>query len=105
MLSSILNYTSYLILIGVSAYSYYFMSKVLKERADGPLTKDEKITIIITLVLNTLISYLIYYFGWKDKLPQKAQQVKKYFWKIILALVLIALLAIGAAILIIALSK
>lgn len=93
MFDSILGLLSNLIFIGVSVYSYIFMRKIIKERTDGPLTKDEKITIIITLVLNTAISYLIYYFGWKDKLPQKAQQVKAYLWKIILALVLIAIIA------------
>lgn len=101
MFNSVVGLLSNLIFIGVSIYSYFFMRKVVKESADGPLTKDEKITIIITLVLNTLISYLIYYFGWKDKLPQKAQQVKSYLWKIILALVLIALFSFGAAFLLI----
>lgn len=102
MFNSVVGLLSNLIFIGVSVYSYFFMRKVVKERSDGPLTKDEKFTVIITLILNTLISYFIYYFGWKDKLPQKAQQVKSYLWKIILALVLIAVIAFGIALLLIA---
>lgn len=102
MFTAVLHFLSYLIFIGVSVYSYFFMRKVVKERSDRPLTKDEKITVIVTLILNTLISYLIYYFGWKDKLPQKAQQVKSYLWKIILALILIAVIAFAAAFLLIA---
>ena len=95
MFSSVLGFSSNLIFIGVSVYSYYFMKKVLKERSDGPLAKDEKITIILTLIFNTLISYFIYYYGWKNKLPQKAQKVKNYLWKVLLILILIALMAFG----------
>lgn len=90
---------SNLIIVGVSLYSFFFMRKVVKERSDGPLTKDEKFTVIATLIFTPLISYFIYYLGWKDKLPQKAQQVKSYLWKIILALVLIAVIAFGIALL------
>ena len=97
MFSSVLGFSSNLIFIGVSVYSYYFMKKILKERSDGPLVRDEKITIILTLIFNTLISFLIYYLGWKNKLPQKAEQVKKYLRKIILILLLIAPMAFGAA--------
>lgn len=99
MFKAVLNLLSYVVFIGVSIYSYYFMRKVAKEGIDGPLTKDEKVTVIITLVLNTLFSFIIYYLGWKDKLPQKAQQVKSYLWKIILALVIVALLSFGIAVL------
>ena len=89
----------------ISAYSYYFMNKVLKTTAkDCALTKSEKIQVIITLLLNTVISWGIYSFGWKKKLPTKSKQVDKYLKNIILSLIAIGVIGIVLAILLNALK-
>ncbi len=95
-----------LIVIALSAYAFYFMRKVSKEtRADSPLTKNEKIQVIILMLLNTLISWAIFYFGCRNKLPTKAKQVKRYFLTILGVLVGIGIIAFIAAFVLISLSK
>lgn len=85
----------------ISAYSYYFMNKVLDTTSkDCELTKNEKIQVIITLLLNTVISWGIYSFGWKKRLPTKAKQVDKYLKNIILSLIGIGIAGIILAIVI-----
>jgi len=86
-------------LILVSAYTYYFMDKVLKSNPkDGALTKNEKIQVIILLIFNTLISWAILSFGWKKKLPIKSKQVNRYVKVILVSLVVIAIIAVFIAI-------
>ena len=95
-----------IIVIAVCAYSYFFMKKVLDNTTvDGPLTKNEKINVIITLIVATLPAYFIYYFGWKEKLPIKAKQVNKYVWNIIGWLVAIGIIGILVAILLVAVKR
>jgi hypothetical protein len=85
-----------IIFIGIiSIYSYYFMKSVLKNTpGDCQLTAPEKIRVIITLLLNTPLSWAIYYLGWKNKLPTKAKQVNKYIRNIILVIITIGIISI-----------
>jgi glycerol uptake facilitator-like aquaporin len=91
--------------IALSAYSYYLMSKVLKNTPkDCELTKNEKTQVIILLLLNTLISWVIFSFGWKQKLPTKTKQVNKYLRNILVTLLVIALVSFFLAIVLIAIN-
>lgn len=97
------SYTRTALTIAFSLYTYFFMRHVLKKTPkDSELTKSEKIQTIILLILNTLFSWLILYFGWKKKLPQKARQVKKYFLWIMGILLGIAVLGIIVAVILLA---
>jgi hypothetical protein len=80
------------------------MEKVLKESKDGELTKTEKIQVIILLIFNTLISWVIFYLGWREKLPIKLRQVNRYLKNILLALLLIAFLGILVAVILVAIN-
>jgi len=89
--------------IALSFYSYYFMDRTLKNTPkDGPLTKKEKIQVIILLILNTIFSWAIFSFGWKNKLPTKSKQVNKYFKNIFISLIGIAIVAVILSALLIA---
>lgn len=91
--------------IALSVYSWYFMQKVLKSTPrDCRLTKSEKIQVIITLLLNTIVSWAIYNYGWKKRLPTKSRQVNIYVKNIIIALIVIALVAFFIAIVLIAIN-
>lgn len=82
-------------LIVIFIYTYYFMQKVIKNTpVDCELTKSEKIQVIITLFLSTIISWIIYHFGWKDKLPTKAKQVNLYVRNMIVTSVIIGITGI-----------
>ncbi len=100
----IMNLQLFLTII-LSAYSYYFMDKVLKNTPnDVELTKSEKTQVIVLLLLNTLISFLIFSFGWKSKLPSKSKQVNKYLRNILLILVGLGVLGILLAIFFVAIN-
>lgn len=82
------------------------MKKVLdRTPTDCPLTKEEKLNVIITLIIGTLPAYFIYNFGWKAKLPTKAKQVTKYVWNIIGWLVGIGVVGILVAIMLVAINR
>jgi hypothetical protein len=79
----------------VSVYSYYFMKSVLKNTPrDCELTRPEKIRVIVTLILSTLFSWIIYYLGWKNTLPTKAKQVNTYLRNIVLIIIAIGIISI-----------
>lgn len=82
-----------LIVIAATAYAFYFMRKISQSKQDGPFTTNEKIQVIVTMLLSPLISWAIYHFGWKNALPQKAKHVNTYLLRIILALVAIAVVS------------
>lgn len=94
-----LDFLSTFLVIATGVYAFYLQRKVAKNAtSDSPLTTTEKIQVIATLLLNPLISFAIYYYGWKDKLPQKAKMVKTYLFRIIIALLLIAIISFLLAI-------
>ena len=95
----------FLLSLLVAVYAFYFMRKVKAKQIDGPFTTNEKIQVIVTLLLSTLLSWSIYYFGWKNTLPQKAHQAKKYFLYIIGALVAIAVIGLIIAVVITSFQK
>ncbi|MDO8498906.1 MAG: hypothetical protein Q7S44_03920 [bacterium] len=74
------------------------MNKVKKAGVDGKLTRNEKIQVIITLLLTTAISWIIYYYGWKGSLPIKAKQVNSYLLKLFLVLGAVAITALALAV-------
>ncbi len=85
-----------------SVYSYLFMKSVIKHTTqDGPLTKSEKIQVIVCLIFNTLISWIIFHFGWRKTLPIKAAQVNRYGKRILLLLIGIAFLGILSSVLLV----
>jgi uncharacterized membrane protein required for colicin V production len=94
-----------IITILLCVYTYYFMKNVSENtKKDGPLTKNEKIQVIILLLINTLLTWIILRFGWKDTLPTKAKQVTKYLLRIIGILVGIAVLGILVSVLLVAVN-
>lgn len=61
------------------AYILYLTNKIEKNSlVDGPLTKNEKIQVILTIILNPIIAGGFYYYCWRNKLPIKAKQANKY---------------------------
>lgn len=91
--------------IVLSLYSYYFMSKTVKNTSkDCALTKNEKIQVIILLIFNTLFSWIIFSFGWKKQLPTKSKQVNKYARNIFVTLILIAIAAVILSVFLIAIN-
>ena len=81
-------------------YTYYFMKKVVTNTTtDAPLTNNEKIQVIITILLGFPITWFIYKMGWDKKLPIKAKQINTYGRNMILALLGIAVVAIIIAVL------
>jgi membrane protease YdiL (CAAX protease family) len=100
-----MNNSNLVFTILIAAYAYYFMTSVLKRtKKDAPLTGNEKTQVIIMLILSTVVSWAILYFGWKDKLPTKAHQVAKYVKWIIGILLGTALLGIIVAVLLVAIN-
>ena len=81
------------------------MKKTLKNTLkDGPLTKKEKIQIIILLIFNTIFSWAIFSFGWKNKLPTKSKQVNRYIKNILITLVGVAIVAVIFSVLLVAIN-
>jgi len=84
-----------ILLLILSIYTYFFMKKVLKNTPeDCPLTKSEKIQVILLLLFNTLISWIMLSLGWRKMLPTKSKQVNHYMRNIILIIVAIGVLAV-----------
>jgi len=81
------NYFSVsLITLPVLTWVLYLIRKVengLNE--DIGLTKSEKIQIIITCVLNPLITGAFYFYCWKNQFPKKSSQANIYSWTIAIA--------------------
>lgn len=74
-----------------SIYAYFLMMKVKKTtKKDSPLTKSEKIQVLITEFLGPIIVGAIYSYGWKKTLPTKANQANKY--SIIMFFVILAII-------------
>jgi predicted cation transporter len=79
--------------VATIVYAYYLRTKILKDtKVDGPLTNQELIGVLITLVINVLISGSIYYFSLYKKLPKKAKDINKY---VILILIIVLILQYG----------
>lgn len=92
-------------LVTCVAYTFYFMKRVLKTTSvDAPLTKKEKITVILLLLSSTLPSWLILHLGWRKKLPLKAKGVTRYLGIIIGILIGIAVLGIITSIVLVAIN-
>ena len=68
-------------LILVLAYTLYVINEVEKTaKADGLLTKSEKLPIIITEIFSPIIAGAFYYYCWKKQFSIKARQANKYSW-------------------------
>ena len=50
------------------------------------LTKNEKIIVWITCLLAPFFAGLVYYFGWKKTMPQKAKEANNISWTAMLIL-------------------
>lgn len=93
-------------LVTCVAYTFYFMRQVLKMTSvDAPLTKKEKITVILLLLCSTLPSWLILHLGWRKSLPLKAKGVTRYLAIIIGTLVGIAVLGIVTSIVLVTINQ
>lgn len=94
-----------LFLVTSIAYAFYFMNRTLKTTTvDAPLTKREKLTVIILLLFSTIPSWLILRLGWQKKLPLKAKAVTRYMCIILGTLIGIAVLGIIVSILLVAIN-
>jgi hypothetical protein len=67
--------------LGVLGYILYFTNKIeSKYKSDGYLTGSEKVSVIITAILNPIIAQSFYYYCWKNKFPKRAGQANIYGW-------------------------
>lgn len=88
-----------IIFLVVLIVSLVVMMKAKKTVPDGssatvPLTGNEKILIWILSLINPIITGLVFYYGWKKKLPTKAKQANNItLW----AFLILILLVIGLA--------
>lgn len=74
----------------VLVYVLYLIKKVEKSgQIDVPLTRNEKIQVIVTEALNPLIAGAFYYYCWKGKFNMKASQANKYSWIIVVVQVVL----------------
>lgn len=83
-----------------SIYAYFLMAKVKKTVSkDSQLTKSEKIQVLITELFSPIIAGAIYYYGWRKKLPTKANQANKYsiimFFVLIIIMFIIAFISLN----------
>ncbi|MFZ2026337.1 MAG: hypothetical protein WAV30_03570 [Microgenomates group bacterium] len=94
-----------ILFIILTLYSYYLMSRTLKNtQKDGPLTKSEKVQVILLLIFNTIFSWAIFSFGWKKQLPIKSKQVNRYMKNILITLIGIAIAGVILSALLIAIN-
>lgn len=47
---------------------------------ESPLSTKEKVICWILCILNPVMAGAIFYYGWKKKLPKKAEQANKISW-------------------------
>ena len=75
-------------------YVLYFVRKVENtSKADSELTKNEKLQVIVTLILGgVLVPGAAYYYCWKGRFPKKANEANKYSFIVFGALFLVAIL-------------
>lgn len=94
-----------IMLIVLSVYTYFFMEDVKKKaKGNSPLTRNEKIQVVLLLIFNTLLSWIILSFGWKKELPAKSKQVNKYGLVIVGVLVGLAVLGLVVAVILVAIN-
>lgn len=79
----------------ILVYTLYVINEVEKTaEADEPLTKSEKLPVIITEIFNPIIAGAFYYYCWKSQFPIKARQANKYSW-IIFGIEFLILICVG----------
>ncbi len=65
----------------VASYVLYFTNLIeSKYKKNGSLTKNEKISVWITVFLQPLLAQAFYYYCWKKEFPIRAAQANKYGW-------------------------
>ena len=82
------------VVLVISLIASFFIMKKIKSQTDTnknqeALSKNEKIIVWITCLGAPLFAGLIYYFGWKKTLPQKAKQANNISWLAMLILAFI----------------
>lgn len=83
LLTPILNIFFNLLGIFSLLYAWYYMRYiVITSSPDGPLTKDERRHITISMIFNPIITYIIYLIGLRSLFPQKLSEIGKIGWKI-----------------------
>ncbi|MFH1773325.1 MAG: hypothetical protein ABH818_03210 [Patescibacteria group bacterium] len=82
-IDSILN----IILIIAFIVSILIMKKIKSQSSNqDKLNKNEKIIVWATCLLAPFFAGLVYYFGWKKLLPQKAKEANNISWSAMLIL-------------------
>lgn len=63
----------------VVVLAFYYMKNVkYSAKSDKKLTQNEKIIVLLTEIAVPVIAGAIYYYGWKDRFPKKANEANKY---------------------------
>lgn len=95
----------YILPVIIVVFAFYYMNSVTKSTLkDSPLTRNQKIIVLLTLFFGMPYTFFVYYFGWKKKFPTKARDVRRYAVNFLLALIIIAVVSFLLAMFLVAIN-